>query len=31
MALKIGYEFGGYQDQYYTNQDTALFFNRFLR
>jgi|WetSurMetagenome_2_1015567.scaffolds.fasta_scaffold160232_2 GNAT superfamily N-acetyltransferase len=31
MALKLGYEFSGYQDQYYANQDIALFFTRFLR
>jgi ribosomal protein S18 acetylase RimI-like enzyme len=31
MVLKLGYEFSGYQDQYYANQDIALFFTRFLR
>jgi RimJ/RimL family protein N-acetyltransferase len=31
MALKMGYEFCGYQDHYYSNRDIALFFTRFLR
>jgi RimJ/RimL family protein N-acetyltransferase len=31
MALKIGYEFCGYQDHYYSNRDIALFFTRYLR
>jgi ribosomal protein S18 acetylase RimI-like enzyme len=31
MALKLGYEFCGYNDHYYANQDIALFFARFLR
>ena len=26
MANKLGYEFCGYSDRYYTNQDIALFF-----
>lgn len=31
MAFKLGYDFGGYNDHYYTNQDIAVFFTRFLR
>ena len=31
MALKLGFEFSGYNDHYYTNQDIALFFSQFLR
>ena len=31
MAIKLGYEFSGYHDQYYANQDIALFFSRLLR
>ena len=31
LALKIGFEFSGYNDHYYSNQDIALFFAQFLR
>ena len=31
MAFKLGYEFCGYNDQYYANQDIALFFSRLMR
>lgn len=31
LALKLGYEFCGYNDQYYANQDIALFFSHPLR
>jgi len=31
MAMKLGYEFCGYNDQYYASRDIALFFSRFLR
>ena len=31
MALKLGYDFGGYNDHYYNNQDIAVFFTRYLR
>ncbi len=31
LARKLGYEFSGYSDQYYLNQDIALFFTRGLR
>jgi GNAT superfamily N-acetyltransferase len=31
MAQKYGYEFCGYNDQYYPTQDVALFFGRGLR
>ena len=31
LALKLGYEFSGYNDRYYSNQDIALFFAQFLR
>ena len=31
LALKFGYEFCGYNDQYYPTQDVALFFGRTLR
>jgi ribosomal protein S18 acetylase RimI-like enzyme len=31
LALKLGYEFCGYNDQYYATRDIALFFSRFLR
>ncbi|MEN4011162.1 MAG: GNAT family N-acetyltransferase [Chloroflexota bacterium] len=31
MALKLGFEFSGYHDQYYANQDIALFFTSLLR
>lgn len=30
MATKLGYEFSGFSDNYYSNQDIALFFNRRL-
>jgi len=30
LALKLGYEFCGYNDQYYATRDIALFFARFL-
>jgi ribosomal protein S18 acetylase RimI-like enzyme len=31
LAQKLGYEFSGYNDQYYETQDIALFFGRFIR
>ncbi len=31
LALKLGFEFGGYSDHYYLNQDIALFFASYLR
>lgn len=31
LALKLGFEFCGYNDLYYSNQDIALFFAQFLR
>jgi len=31
LALKMGFEFCGYNDQYYANQDIALFFSRPMR
>ncbi len=31
FAQKLGYEFCGYNDHYYANQDIALFFARYLR
>jgi GNAT superfamily N-acetyltransferase len=31
LMFKLGYEFGGYSDQYYLNQDIVLFFARSLR
>ena len=31
LALKFGYEFCGYNDQYYPTQDVALFFGRLLK
>ncbi len=31
MVRKNGFEFCGYNDYYYSNQDIALFFGRFLR
>jgi ribosomal protein S18 acetylase RimI-like enzyme len=31
LARKLGYEFCGYNDHYYLNQDIALFFSRSLR
>ena len=31
MARKLGYEFCGYNDHYFANQDIALFFSRALR
>lgn len=31
LAQKFGYEFCGYNDQYYSTQDVALFFGRALR
>ncbi len=31
MAQKMGFEFCGYNDHYYTNQDIALFFAHYLR
>lgn len=31
LAQKLGYEFCGYNDHYYENQDIALFFTRLLR
>lgn len=30
LAMKLGYEFCGYNDQYYATRDIALFFARFL-
>jgi ribosomal protein S18 acetylase RimI-like enzyme len=31
LAQKLGYEFCGYNDQYYATQDVALFFGRMLK
>jgi ribosomal protein S18 acetylase RimI-like enzyme len=31
MMQKLGYEFCGYNDYYYSNKDIALFFTRFIR
>jgi ribosomal protein S18 acetylase RimI-like enzyme len=31
LALKLGFEFCGYNDHFYSNQDIALFFAQFLR
>ncbi|MRS05877.1 GNAT family N-acetyltransferase [bacterium] len=31
LAIKLGFEFCGYNDQYYANQDIALFFSRAMR
>jgi len=31
LAQKLGYEFCGYNDQYYLNKDIALFFGRMLK
>ncbi len=31
LAQKLGYEFCGYNDQYYETQDIALFFGHFIR
>jgi ribosomal protein S18 acetylase RimI-like enzyme len=31
LAQKLGYEFCGYNDQYYPSQDVALFFGRALK
>jgi ribosomal protein S18 acetylase RimI-like enzyme len=31
LARKLGYEFCGYNDHYFSNQDIALFFSRALR
>jgi ribosomal protein S18 acetylase RimI-like enzyme len=31
LAQKLGYEFCGYNDQYYESQDIALFFARLIR
>jgi ribosomal protein S18 acetylase RimI-like enzyme len=31
LAQKYGYEFCGYNDQYYPTQDVALFFGRALK
>lgn len=31
MVMKLGFEFCGYQDQYYSNRDLALFFIRNIR
>jgi ribosomal protein S18 acetylase RimI-like enzyme len=31
LAQKFGYEFCGYNDQYYSTQDVALFFGRALK
>ena len=31
LALRLGFEFCGYNDLYYSNQDIALFFAQFLR
>jgi ribosomal protein S18 acetylase RimI-like enzyme len=31
LALKLGFEFCGYNDLYFSNQDIALFFAQFLR
>ena len=31
LALKLGFEFTGYNDAHYANKDIALFFSRFLK
>jgi RimJ/RimL family protein N-acetyltransferase len=31
LAHKLGFEFCGYNDHYFSNQDIALFFSRPLR
>lgn len=31
MAFKLGFDFSGYNDRYYSNQDIALFFNRAVK
>jgi len=31
LAIKLGFEFCGYHDHYYENQDIALFYGRYLR
>jgi RimJ/RimL family protein N-acetyltransferase len=31
LAQKFGYEFCGYNDQYYLTQDVALFFGRVIK
>jgi ribosomal protein S18 acetylase RimI-like enzyme len=31
LAMKLGYEFCGFSDHYFNNQDIAFFFARFLR
>jgi RimJ/RimL family protein N-acetyltransferase len=31
LAQKFGYEFCGYNDQYYPTQDVALFFGKALK
>ncbi len=31
LAMKLGFEFSGYNDAYYSNKDIALFFSRFLK
>ncbi len=31
LMQKLGYEFGGFSDHYYANQDIALFFNKLIR
>ena len=31
LAQKLGWEFCGYNDHYYSNQDIAIFFGQFLR
>jgi ribosomal protein S18 acetylase RimI-like enzyme len=31
LAQKLGFEFCGYNDQYYESQDIALFFGRLIR
>ncbi len=30
MATKLGYQFCGYQDQYFPNKDMALFYSKYL-
>jgi ribosomal protein S18 acetylase RimI-like enzyme len=31
LARKLGYQFCGYQDHYFSNKDMALFFSKFIR
>ncbi len=31
LAMKLGFEFSGYNDAFYANKDIALFFSRFLK